>query len=206
MNINIAIPKRVLDVFEQAVVLLLYVWMIARLLPDEFSPSNWYVLLIILSEGIVVVLLLFRRRTENISVNLADWVIAFGGSFAVLLIAKGNNPITAVGGFSLLLTGLYVHVAAKLMLLRSFGLVAADRGVKTGGLYAFVRHPMYLGYLMTHIGYLLIAPSVWNASVYLFAWVLMIARIFAEERLLDANPDYRAFKARVRYRLLPGIF
>ena len=206
MNIRIPIPKRVLDVFEQAVVLLLYVWMIARLLPDDFSSTNWYPLLILFSEGIVVVLLVFRRRTERISVNLVDWAVAFGGTFAVLLIAKGNDPITPVGGVSLLLIGLCVHVAAKLMLLRSFGLVAADRGIKSGGLYAFVRHPMYFGYLMTHIGYLLVAPSVWNVAVYLFAWVFMIARIFAEERLLDANPDYRAFKARVRYRLLPGIF
>jgi protein-S-isoprenylcysteine O-methyltransferase Ste14 len=207
MNLTIPIPRRVLDIFEQAVVLVLYAWMIARLLPDDFSSSNWYLLLILFSEGIVVVLLVFRRRTERISVNLADWVLAFGGTFAVLLIAKGNNdPITAVGGVSLLLIGLCVHVSAKLMLLRSFGLVAADRGVKSGGLYAFVRHPMYLGYLLTHIGFLLVAPSVWNASVYLLAWPMMIARIYAEERVLDANPDYQAFKAHVRYRLLPGIF
>ncbi|MCK5641045.1 MAG: isoprenylcysteine carboxylmethyltransferase family protein [Gammaproteobacteria bacterium] len=206
MNLTIPIPKRVLDIFEQAVVFLLYAWMIARLWPDDFSSPNWYLLLILFSEGIVVVLLVFRRRTERISVNLADWAVAFGGTFAVLLIAKGNDPITAVGGVSLLLIGLCVHVAAKLMLLRSFGLVAADRGVKSGGLYAVVRHPMYLGYLLTHIGYLLVAPSVWNVMVYLLAWLMMIARIYAEERVLDANPDYQAFKARVRYRLLPGIF
>lgn len=206
VNLTIPIPKRILDIIEQAILLSLYAWMIARLWPDDFSSENWYLLLILLSEGFVVVLIVFRRRTESISVNLTDWAVGFGGTFAVLLIAKGNDPILPDAGLSLILVGFCVHIAAKLVLLRSFGIVAADRGIKSSGLYAFVRHPMYLGYLLTNIGYLLVAPSVWNLAVYLVAWLLMIARIFAEERMLSVNPEYRELKARVRYRVLPGIF
>ena len=53
---------------------------------------------------------------------------------------------------------------------------------------------------------LLVAPSWWNLSIYLAVWPLLIARIFAEERVLGQDPDYQAFKARVRYRLLPDVF
>lgn len=97
-------------------------------------------------------------------------------------------------------------MGAKFSLLRSFGLVAADRGIKQRGLYAVVRHPMYAGYIMTHIGFLLIAPSWWNLAVYIAAWVLIIVRISAEERVLSANPQYRDYMTGVRYRFLPGVF
>jgi len=187
-------------------VLVLYIWFITRIWPDELSLSNWYPLLIVLSEGFVVALLITRRKADCISMNLRDWAVAFGGSFLVLLVTKGGEPISSTGGVFLILTGLFIHVGAKLSLRRSFGLVAADRGVKSSGLYTFVRHPMYAGYMLTHVGFLLIAPSLWNLMVYLAAWPLFIARIYAEERVLSANPEYRAYKERVRYRVMAGVF
>jgi len=206
MNLVIPIPRRILDVAEQATMSLFYAWMVVRLWPNDLSFANLPLLLLLMSEGIVLVLLVFRRRTENISPDIRDWAVAFGGTFAVLLVGKGNYPFMPGIGGSLLFVGFCIHVSAKLVLLRSFGLVAADRGVKTRGIYSFVRHPMYLGYLLTHIGFLLVAPSIWNAAVYLVTWGLMIARIFAEERVLENNPEYQEFKARVPFRLVPRIF
>ena len=43
-------------------------------------------------------------------------------------------------------------MAAKFSLARSFGLAPANRGVKSRGAYAFLRHPMYLGYVVEWIG------------------------------------------------------
>jgi protein-S-isoprenylcysteine O-methyltransferase Ste14 len=65
---------------------------------------------------------------------------------------------------------------------------------------------MYAGYMLSHVGFLLAAPSLWNAAVYAVAWAFLVARIYAEEQVLSEDPAYQAFKARVRYRLLPGIF
>ena len=151
-------------------------------------------------------MLVTRRRTEYISTKFRDWAVAFAGAFLVLLVEKDGQPLSGVGGVVLLLVGLAVHVAAKFSLLRSFGLVAADRGVKRRGLYAVVRHPMYVGYMLTHVGFLVVAPTWWNLSVYSAAWALFIVRIFAEERVLSANPQYRTYMTSVRYRLLPGVF
>lgn len=197
--------RRMLDVFEQIFFLLLYVWLVERLWSAQLWTTNWYSLLILISEGLVVVLLLVRRQTDHISTNFRDWAVAFGGTFLVLLIDKGGPPISPAIGSILMLVGLAVHVGAKFSLRRSFGLVAADRGVKRRGLYAIVRHPMYAGYIMTHVGFLVMAPSSWNLAVYSAAWALMILRIFAEERVLGANPEYRAYMQGTRYRLLPGI-
>jgi protein-S-isoprenylcysteine O-methyltransferase Ste14 len=135
-----------------------------------------------------------------------DWAVAAGGTFAVLLVGKGGEPLHAPLGAFLILMGLVIHVGAKLSLRRSFGVVPANRGVKVGGFYQLVRHPMYAGYMLTHIGYLFVAPSVWNVAVYAGAWTFLIARIYAEERVLSADPEYQVFKSRVRYRLIPGVF
>ena len=199
-------PKQYLDRVEQVLVMPFYISFFLRLWPDEISTVNWYVLLLLLSEGFVIVLVLVRRRTELISVRFRDWAIAFAGSFLVLLVGKGGEPLWIAGGVILLLVGMAIHMGAKLSLLRSFGLVAADRGLKQQGLYKIVRHPMYAGYILTHIGYLLVAPSWRNLGLYVATWLLLTARIFAEERLLSSDPRYKAYMARVQYRMLPSVF
>jgi len=138
--------------------------------------------------------------------NFQDWALALAGTYLVLLVTKGGEPITSMGGLFLILTGLIIHVGAKLSLRRSFGLVAADRGVKSRGLYSFVRHPMYAGYILSHVGFLLVAPSLWNLIIYLAAWSLFIARMFAEERVISENPEYQVYKEQVPYRVLAGVF
>lgn len=197
---------RLLDLAEQIVVLGLYCWLVTRLWPDEFSGSNWYSVLILVSEGFVVLLLLIRKPTTRISTDIRDWIIAAAGTFLALLVSRGGEPLAADVGLLLMLIGLVVHVGAKLSLWRSFGVVAAHRGLRVKGMYSFVRHPMYCGYVISHAGYLLVAPSWWNLSVYLSVWAFLVVRIFAEERVLGEDPDYHTFKADVRYRLLPGVF
>jgi protein-S-isoprenylcysteine O-methyltransferase Ste14 len=199
-------PRRLLDLAEQIAVLALYSWLVVRLWPGEFSASNWYPLLILLSEGLVVLLLLIRRPTDRISTKGRDWALAAGGTFIVLFVDQGGPALMGPLGAVLMLVGLAIHVGAKLSLRRSFGLVAANRGVKVGGFYRLVRHPMYAGYMLSHAGFLLVAPSLWNLALYVLAWALLIARIYAEEQVLSEDPAYQAFRTRVRYRLLPGIF
>lgn len=198
--------RRVLDLIEQVVVAILYGMLVIRLWPSDSSGSHWLPLLILPSEGLVVLLLLIRRRTEHISVSLWDWFVAAAGTFLVLSIDKGAAPVAGLSGPFLMIFGLVLHIGAKLSLWRSFGLVAANRGVRSGGLYQLVRHPMYAGYILSHMGYLMTAPSLWNLGVYLCAWSFLVARIYAEERILSQDELYRGYKEAVRYRLMPGVF
>ena len=205
-EIRIRPRARVLDTVEQVVATALYIWLVMRLLPTHATTADWIALLILFSEGIVIVLLLARRPTDMISTDYRDWAIAAGGTFLSLAVTRGGDPLAPAVGGLFLLAGIATHLTAKFSLRRSFGLVAAHRGLKVTGLYRFVRHPMYVGYMMTHVGFLLVAPTLWNLGVYLGVWALLIARIFAEERVLSQDPEYREFKARVRYRLVPGVF
>ena len=105
----------------------------------------------------------------------------------------------------LIMAGTIIHLGAKFSLRRSFGVVAADRGVKASGAYRYVRHPMYLGYMICHVGYLMIAPCYWNAVVYALTWSLLIMRIIAEERVLRENAEYTAYMEKVPHRIIPFI-
>jgi protein-S-isoprenylcysteine O-methyltransferase Ste14 len=198
--------KRILDLIEQIAVVLLYAWMTFRLWPSELSATDWYPLLILPSEGLVVALLLIRRRTDRISTNMWDWSLAAIGTTMVLLIDRGGAPVLGLLGPYLMVLGLVIHVGAKISLWRSFGLVAANRGLRLSGLYSVVRHPMYAGYIVSHVGFLLAAPALWNVAVYAVAWAVMIARIYAEERVLSEDANYNTYKTTVRYRLVPRVF
>ena len=102
--------------------------------------------------------------------------------------------------------GLVLVVVGKLTLGRSFGLVPANRGVVVRGPYALVRHPIYTGYLITHIAFLIAHPHWWNVLVVLTADTALVARALIEERILGGDVEYRAYCQRVGWHLVPGVF
>lgn len=199
-------PRRLLDRVEQVVSALLFVVFVMRLWPHELAERTLGVLLLLVSESLVVVFLILRRSTEQISVRFGDWIMAAAGTALPLLVIPRGTPMLLPAGPLLLLAGILLSTSAKIGLSRSFGLVAANRGVKKEGPYRLVRHPMYAGYIISHAGFLLTAPVLWNAAIYAVVWTLLVARVIAEERVLSQDPAFREYAARVRYRLLPGVF
>ena len=87
----------------------------------------------------------------------------------VLLFAQQMSPeqmraALSAGISTLQLAGLAWQVAAKVTLGRSFGLLPAARGLVTSGPYRVVRHPIYLGYLITHLAFVAANPTMWNVA------------------------------------------
>jgi protein-S-isoprenylcysteine O-methyltransferase Ste14 len=199
-------PGLWLDVFERTWISVLFLSLALRLLRSEegFHPAH---LLLLVSEGLLLVFVIFRRPAQTLSQRPADWALAFGATSGPLLVTAGGEAIAPAALCAvLMMAGTLFQLSAKLTLRRSFGLVAANRGIKVGGPYRLVRHPMYAGYLVTHIGFLLLHPTFWNAAVYAASFGLQVVRLLAEERLLAEDPRYVAFQQGVRYRLLPGVF
>ena len=198
-------PAR-LDRLEQIAILILWVLLARRV----YTASNPLAPLIMVSETAVVIFVLLRRPTQAISLRLGDWLLAITATFTPLLIQPTDTPAVLHAliplGVGLALVGNAVQLAAKLFLRRSFGIAPANRGIKTGGMYKIVRHPMYAGYLLVHIGILILMPTVLNFVIYAISWSAQIPRLLAEERLLSEDPGYRAFCTKTRWRLIPGIF
>lgn len=195
---------RVLDRAEQVVIALLWLWFLQRIVQSD----NPYAPLLLISETAVMVFTLIRRPATDVSLRLGDWLLAISATTAPLLIMPSEMGLEALApiGVTLVILGNVLQGAAKLYLRRSFGIAPANRGIKDTGVYRLVRHPMYAGYLWVHIGLFLLMPSLFNALVYAIGWGAQILRLQAEEELLSKDPAYVAFKEKVRYRLIPGIY
>jgi protein-S-isoprenylcysteine O-methyltransferase Ste14 len=159
-----------------------------------------------LLEAWVAVLFLIRRPTERVSRNVLAWVAAPIGSFAMLLARPIGGGLPQLPCEALQLVGVGVALVSLGVLGRSFGLVAANRGVKTGGPYGLVRHPAYSGYLITYLGYVAENPSVRNIALLCIGTAFQLVRIREEERVLSADEGYRVYRGAVRFRLVPYVY
>lgn len=200
----VLLRPRVLDRIEQVVIVLAWAVFAWRMI----HALNVYAPTVMISETAVMLFTLVRRPTEAISLRLGDWMLASTATIAPLLIIPTADPFprVALAGVFLILFGSCWQAWAKLILRRSFGITAANRGVKITGPYRFMRHPMYAGYLMVHIGVLTVMFSPYNLMLYGICWTAQILRLLAEERLLSEDPIYRDYMRQVRWRLIPGVF
>jgi protein-S-isoprenylcysteine O-methyltransferase Ste14 len=167
------------------------------------------VLVLILQECCVIGLALTRRRARTIAHwESSEVLLGWCGTIAPLFVrpaALGPPPLLW-GGVAAQGVGNVLAVAGICDLGQSFGIIAAHRGIQTGGLYQYIRHPIYAAYLLAFGGFVLAHPSVFNSMVLLVWAIIQIARIHAEERMLGEDPSYCAYRRAVRYRLVPGLW
>lgn len=99
--------------------------------------------------------------------------------------------------------GLLGLLASIVSLGRSFSIAPADRGLVTSGAYRYIRHPMYGAELLSNAGFLIGNLSGRNALTLAVMLATLVWRISREERVVDG---YMEYTARVRWRLVPGIW
>lgn len=110
---------------------------------------------------------------------------AFGGRAALYTLPWANTVSWC--GVALVAAGLALRVAAMVRLGRRFSpLVALQKGhtLETGGPYAFVRHPGYLGALLACLGASLAFGSALALPVPALMLLAQLARVRREERML----------------------
>jgi len=149
-------------------------------------------------------------------------VVTFGGLLvaisAIALVyslagpgAIGASPATAAQatlGIALFLVGLAVVVAAQRAMGASLrlGIPSEDTALVEGGLYAFVRNPIFTGMLLAFAGVVTMAPAPATALLWLAGAASIAWQVREEERhLLARHGDaYRRYAARVG-RFVPGV-
>jgi len=200
-----------LEVREMAarmVIVAMFTFMAVRLGADFAQTGRLTSLLLVAGEALVVVLTVFRRPTGIVDLSVRARGLTTMSLVGPMLAAPAASavflPEITTATFSA--CGLLVVIAGKLSLGRSFGLMPANRGVVSSGLYRLVRHPIYMGYLITHIGFLAANGTVWNIVAFVCADLALLARAVCEERILARDPAYRAYQQTVRWRVVPGLF
>lgn len=87
--------------------------------------------------------------------------------------------------------------------------IQEERGhtVATGGPYRYVRHPGYVGSILAQIATPLILGSVWAfIPAGLMALLFVVRTALEDKTLLEELDGYKEYAAKVRYRLLPGVW
>ncbi len=196
------------EIAAKVVIVTLFSSMAFRLAKDWLVTGHLTGMLLLASESLVVALTLIRRSASTVD---RTWTARLLTGFST----SGPNLVTPLAAGALapeLLTiaisgaGLMIVVLGKLSIGRSFGLMPANRGIVSTGLYKFVRHPIYLGYLITHVGFAIAHPGGWNLAVLAAADLALMLRAVREERTLTQDEAYRSYTERVRWRIVPGVF
>ena len=194
---------RALDLVERTLVILAFAFYVGA----NIASGREFNVILSLADVVTVYVILLRKPADNVSFSPTDWALAILGTVGAMFARPGGDAVTdSTLPAVLLASGLYISVVAKLSLNRRFGVAPANRGVQARGAYAFVRHPMYLGYALMNAAYLLVNPTLFNAIVYAFTWACQIGRVLREERWLSQDPAYRDYAKAVRFRFIPGVF
>lgn len=146
-------------------------------------------------------------------------LVGVGGGL-LPLVAGVEARLDTSPGFSLALKGLALALILAGYVLASYALVAnqffsgmvrlqTDRGhhVVSSGPYRWIRHPGYAGAMITYLPTAILLDSTWAFVPATLIVIVLIIRTRLEDQFLQAELDgYREYAARVRHRLLPGVW
>lgn len=169
------------------------------------NTGEWAYLLVCVSETFSAAFFVFRSAPKTISMDPLDWLFAIAGTFMPLLLIPASWGLLPAAKH-LVTLGTVLQIFGLISLNRSLALVAAQREIKTRGMYRFVRHPLYASYLLIFTGYVLANTTVWNATIYVMTLGFLFVRIQREEKHLALDLAYAAYMQRVPYRVIPFVF
>ncbi len=171
------------------------------------NPARITLLFLVFTAMLDIGLIISSRVARERDWTPLSIVTAMFGTFYYIAFRMdpGVHLIPETVAVGVQITGILIQISAKLTLRRSFGLLPANRGVVVGGPYRIVRHPMYLGYAIRDIGFLLPNFGVQNLAVLALHLGLQFCRIVREERMLSKDNAYQDYTRRVRYRVIFGL-
>ena len=137
---------------------------------------------------------------------LAGFVVAgLGVRFGWYMLPAG----VSIGGAVAFLIAyvLYAEVLRENTYLSRTIEVQENQKVVDTGLYGIVRHPMYSATLLLFLSMPFVLGSVYSFLIFLAYPFIIAKRIKHEEEFLEKELDgYRAYKQKVKYRLIPFIW
>jgi protein-S-isoprenylcysteine O-methyltransferase Ste14 len=147
-------------------------------------------------------------NTESSAQKPKHWLFAISGTLlplALTLHAPGL-PWLLWLSLPLELLGMGLAIISLYTLGRSFGVIAANRAIKTHGVYRVIRHPLYTGEALWLFALVLQNLSWFNLAMLVVQLACQCVRLLEEEDLLKNDPTYARYMDEVSWRVIPGVF
>src|ERR1700722_15737496 len=157
--------------------------------------------------AIMAVMSFARFAPRSATVNLRTIAASGAMLFLPCLMRPIDGPTAALATVGLVfeLVGVMLTQVGRVYMGRSFGILPANRGIVSKGSFRLVRNSFYFGWMVLSIFYAMSYTNPRNVILIVSTLPFMVWRIDQEEAHLSADPDYRDYMDRVRYRLLPGL-
>ncbi len=163
---------------------------------------------------------LLRRRLDNkeneseqkVVVLLSALMFIFGFVISGLNYRYNwiplSNTFVVIGSVIFLISYvLYAEVLKENSYLLRTIKVESNQEVVDTGMYAIVRHPMYLVTILLFLSMPLILGSIISFFIFLIYPFIIVKRIKNEEKVLEKElKGYKAYKKKVKYRLIPFVW
>jgi protein-S-isoprenylcysteine O-methyltransferase Ste14 len=164
-----------------------------------------------------------EKGTRDRSVKAWDkWITALAGGFMIASWIVSGLDVrfhwTAGMPLGYHLAGLIVMILGYALFLWAMACnaffaegvrIQTERGhaVVTNGPYGFVRHPGYVGAILSQVSTPFLLGSPWALIPSIASGVLYVVRTCLEDQTLRQElPGYAEYTQHTRYRLLPGVW
>jgi len=168
-------------------------------------------LLIVFFYALIILLYFLRSSARLTNRSLVTNMIALLATFAPFVfpfLGKQEliNPIMVIISDLMIILGLVISIYSLSVLGRNFSIIPQTRNLVQRGPYRLVRHPLYLGELITVFGIVLAGLSISRLVVYFLLVACQIYRAFQEEKLLaSVFSEYEDYCSKTA-RFIPGVF
>lgn len=105
-----------------------------------------------------------------------------------------------ISGLTIMAIGEAITVLGMMYLRSSFSIFTEVRDFVRTGIYQFIRHPLYLGEILSLWGFAILAPSlwVWGGTV-LFTVIQSYRATREEKKILGVYPEYADYKKKAGF-------
>lgn len=105
------------------------------------------------------------------------------------------SKLSLIGTF-ITIFGLIIWWISKITLSDAWSSLPEANKIVKSGIYSKIRHPIYLGFTITTIGWFIIIPSIFTFSIILSVSITFYFKIKAEEEILTNKfkEEYKKYK------------
>ena len=141
------------------------------------------------------------------------WVVLQTTAFLATAAAAVSGPYWhhtgfRIAGWILIAAGLALVTAGRWALKESFTVLPRPHGraaFRSGGIYRYVRHPMYGGLLLLMPGIALIRSWVVFIPIAALALIFTLKSMREEDWLTERYPEYAEYRRATRRRFIPFV-